>query len=179
MRDLKEGILGELDYLREAESQQRFYDEFEGHAFIRVPRVYHELTTPRVLVQEYIAGRPFSSALEWPQAERDRIGEIIFRYAFGSIYRHYLFNGDPHPGNYLLLDDGSVAFVDYGCVAEFSRDDDRRLRRDHPRVACTATARRGGRASRTSASCARTRRSRRTSCTTTCTGTGRRSSRTR
>ncbi len=121
VRDLKEGIIGELDYLREAKSQQRFYDEFEGHAFIRVPRVYHELTTPRVIVQEYIAGRPFSSAFEWPQAERDRLGEIIFRYAFGSIYRHCLFNGDPHPGNYLLLDDGTVAFVDYGCVAEFSR----------------------------------------------------------
>ena len=55
-----------------------------------------------------------------PQAERDRIGEIIFRFCFGQLYRHGLFNGDPHPGNYLLLDDGSVAFVDYGCVAEFS-----------------------------------------------------------
>jgi hypothetical protein len=73
-----------------------------------------------VLVQEYIDGKPFAAALEAGQAERDRIGEIIFRYSFGSIYRHRLFNGDPHPGNYLLLDDGSVAFVDYGCVAEFS-----------------------------------------------------------
>ncbi len=120
VRDLRDGILGELDYLREAASQQRFYDEFDGHAFIRVPRVLHELTTPRVLVQEYIAGKPFAAALQMPQPDRDRIGEIIFRYAFGSIYRHSLFNGDPHPGNYLLLDDGGVAFVDYGCVAEFS-----------------------------------------------------------
>ncbi|MEX2246911.1 MAG: AarF/ABC1/UbiB kinase family protein [Dehalococcoidia bacterium] len=120
VRELKDGISGELDYVREAASQQRFHDRFEGHAFIRVPRVYHELTTSRVLVQEYIEGRPFAAALELPQAERDRIGEIIFRYAFGSIYRHRLFNGDPHPGNYLLLNDGGVAFVDYGCVAEFS-----------------------------------------------------------
>jgi len=120
VRDLKEGILAELDYLREAASQQRFCDEFDGHAFIRVPPVYHELTTPSVLVQEYIEGKAFASALSWSQEQRDRLGEIIFRYAFGSIYRHRLFNGDPHPGNYLLLDDGSVAFVDYGCVAEFS-----------------------------------------------------------
>ncbi len=120
VRDLKEGILAELDYLREAASQQRFFDEFEGHAFIRVPRVYHKLTTPAVLVQEYIEGKPFATALTWDEAARGRLGEIIFRYAFGSIYRHRLFNGDPHPGNYLLLDDASVAFVDYGCVAEFS-----------------------------------------------------------
>jgi predicted unusual protein kinase regulating ubiquinone biosynthesis (AarF/ABC1/UbiB family) len=121
VRDLKDGILGELDYLREAAWQQRFHDEFDGHGFIYVPRVVHELTTARVLVQELVEGRPFSSALSLPQSERNRIGEIVFRYAFGSIYRHRLFNGDPHPGNYLLRADGSVAFVDYGCVAEFSR----------------------------------------------------------
>ncbi|HXK32494.1 MAG TPA: AarF/ABC1/UbiB kinase family protein, partial [Dehalococcoidia bacterium] len=124
VRDLKDGIAGELDYLNEAASQQRFFDAFDGHAFIRIPRVYHELTTPRVLTQEYLAGRPFSAALSLPQQDRDRVGEIIFRYAFGSIYRHALFNGDPHPGNYILLDGdagpaSAVAFVDYGCVTEF------------------------------------------------------------
>jgi predicted unusual protein kinase regulating ubiquinone biosynthesis (AarF/ABC1/UbiB family) len=122
VRDLKEGIRGELDYQREAASQRRFGERFEGHAFVRVPRVYDELTTSRVLVQEHMRGRPFGAALELDQAARDRIGEIIFRYCFGSIYRFRLFNGDPHPGNYLLLDDGSVAFVDYGCVAEFSEE---------------------------------------------------------
>ena len=98
VRDLKEGILGELDYLREAQWQQRFRERFEGHAFIYVPRVFHELTTSRVIVQEYVNGKPFSAALLLDQAGRNRIGEIIFRYAFGSIYRHGLFNGDPHPG---------------------------------------------------------------------------------
>jgi predicted unusual protein kinase regulating ubiquinone biosynthesis (AarF/ABC1/UbiB family) len=122
VRDLREGILGELDYLREAGWQQRFHDEFAGHAFIRVPAVDHELTTERVLVQEYVAGRPFAAVREMDTAAQQRIAEIIFRYAFGCIYRHRLFNGDPHPGNYLLLADGSVAFVDYGCVAEFSAE---------------------------------------------------------
>lgn len=120
VRDLKEGIRGELDYLREARWQQQFFDAFEGHGLVRVPRVYHELTTSTVLVQEFLPGRPFRAALDLPQAERDRIGEIIYRFCFGSLYRHGLFNGDPHPGNYLLLDDGRVGFVDYGCVAEFS-----------------------------------------------------------
>jgi predicted unusual protein kinase regulating ubiquinone biosynthesis (AarF/ABC1/UbiB family) len=120
VRDLKEGIRLELDYLHEAASQQRFFDAFEGHAFIRVPRVYHELTTGTVLVQELLAGRPFGEAQRLSQHERDRIGEIIYRFCFGSLYRHRLFNGDPHPGNYLLLDDGAIGFVDYGCVAEFS-----------------------------------------------------------
>jgi len=122
IRDLKQGIRDELDYQREAAWQQRFGELFEGHGFIRVPRVYHELSTSRVLVQEYVQGRPFATAYSMDQAARNRIGEIIYRFAFGSIYRYGLFNGDPHPGNYLLLDDGTIAFVDYGCVAEFSAD---------------------------------------------------------
>jgi predicted unusual protein kinase regulating ubiquinone biosynthesis (AarF/ABC1/UbiB family) len=119
VKDLEAGIRAELDYLREAAWQQRFFEAFEGHAFVRVPRVYHELTTGTVIVQEYLAGKPFAAARALPQSERDRIGEMIYRYCFGSLYRHRLFNGDPHPGNYLLMDEGTVAFVDYGCVAEF------------------------------------------------------------
>jgi predicted unusual protein kinase regulating ubiquinone biosynthesis (AarF/ABC1/UbiB family) len=71
-------------------------------------------------VQEYIEGKPFAAARDLPQRERDRIGEIIFRYCFGSIYRYRLFNGDPHAGNYILMPDGGVAFLDYGCVQRFT-----------------------------------------------------------
>ena len=122
VRDLKDGIRAELDYRNEARWQQRFRDIFEGHPFIRIPRVYHELSTSTVLVQEFIGGRPFSATKHLSQPDRDRIGEIIYRFCFGSIYRHGLFNGDPHPGNYLLLEDGAVAFLDFGCVAEFSKE---------------------------------------------------------
>jgi ABC1 family protein len=49
-----------------------------------------------------------------PEAERDRIAEIIFRFYFGCMYRHHQFSGDPHPGNCMLLDDGCMAFLDFG-----------------------------------------------------------------
>ncbi len=119
VNDLKEGIRAELDYRREAAWQSRFGEIFAGHAFVRVPRVHQELSTGRVLVQEYLAGRPFSAARSFDQPGRDRVAEILFRFAFGNFYRHRLFNGDPHPGNYLLLEDGRIGFVDYGCIAEF------------------------------------------------------------
>ncbi len=120
-RDLRAGIEAELDYVRECENQLRFASRFAGHPFIRVPRPYPDLVRPTVLVQEYLEGRPFREALTLSQDERNRVAEIIFRFAFGSLYRFGLFNGDPHPGNYLLLGDGTVGFVDYGCVASFDR----------------------------------------------------------
>lgn len=127
VRDLRQGILGELDYRKELKNQQRFGDIYRGHGFVRVPKVYPELSSERVLVQEYIDGEPLSRAAELSQRERDRIAEMIFRFAFGNFYRHHLFNGDPHPGNYLILRDGTLAFVDYGCVVDFDAEIVRRF----------------------------------------------------
>ena len=129
VNDLKEGIRAELDYLQEARQQERFAAIYDGHAFVRVPRVLNELSRGRVLVQEYIDARPFSETGKLGEAGRQRIAEIVFRFAFGNFYTHNLFNGDPHPGNYLLCADGRVAFVDYGCVAEFSTETVERFKR--------------------------------------------------
>jgi predicted unusual protein kinase regulating ubiquinone biosynthesis (AarF/ABC1/UbiB family) len=120
VEDLRRGISDELDYRGEAERQARFQAIFAAHPFIRVPRVFPELGSGRVLVQEYVDGRPFATARDLSQAERDRIAEIVFRFTFGSMHRHGLFQADPHAGNYLLLADGSVAFLDFGCVTEYA-----------------------------------------------------------
>ncbi len=117
--DLKSGILGELDYGRELASQARFAGLFRGHPFVKVPEVFPALSTRRVLVQEFIAGQPFATASTWDPARRNDLAEKVFRFTFGTMHRHGLFQADPHAGNYLLMDDGRVAFVDYGCVVEF------------------------------------------------------------
>jgi predicted unusual protein kinase regulating ubiquinone biosynthesis (AarF/ABC1/UbiB family) len=119
IEDLRNGIAAEMDYVNEAANQQRFFDTFNGHPFVVIPRPYPELGSKRVLVQEYIEGKPFGAARELDQAARDRVAEIIFRFQFGSMHRHGLFQADPHAGNYLILDDGRVAFLDFGCISEF------------------------------------------------------------
>jgi predicted unusual protein kinase regulating ubiquinone biosynthesis (AarF/ABC1/UbiB family) len=55
------------------------------------------------------------------QTDPDRIGEALFEFYVGTLYRHGLYNCDPHPGNYLFLDDGRIAMLDYGCTREFDR----------------------------------------------------------
>ena len=79
-----------------------------------VPDVITELSRERVLVSEFVQGVGFEELKGYPQAERDRIGEIVFRFFLGCLYRHRQFSGDPHPGNFMLLDDGRVAFLDFG-----------------------------------------------------------------
>ena len=71
-------------------------------------------------------GRASRRCASCPSAERDRFGEIVFRFFFGSLYRNGHFSGDPHPGNYLLMDDGRVAFLDFGMTKKLEREPDRR-----------------------------------------------------
>jgi predicted unusual protein kinase regulating ubiquinone biosynthesis (AarF/ABC1/UbiB family) len=112
--EIRERIGEELDYELEAQNQRSLARIFAGHPFIFVPNVLSDLSRERVLVSEFVQGVGFEELKRRPQAERDRLGEIVFRFFVGCLYRHRQFSGDPHPGNFLLLADGRVAFLDFG-----------------------------------------------------------------
>ena len=118
--EIKLRLTEELDYRIEARNQQGFAEDFRGHPFIRIPEVLPTLSTERVLTSELVVGFGWQELLERPQAERDRAGEIIFRFVFRSLYGLGAFNGDPHPGNYIFHDDGTVTFLDFGLVKHFT-----------------------------------------------------------
>jgi predicted unusual protein kinase regulating ubiquinone biosynthesis (AarF/ABC1/UbiB family) len=112
--EIRERITEELDYEHEAQVQRTFARRWRGHPFIAIPDVVTELCRERVLVSAWMDGVGFEQVKTAPQATLDRLGEIIVRFNFGSLYRFGQFSGDPHPGNFLLLPDGRVAFVDFG-----------------------------------------------------------------
>jgi predicted unusual protein kinase regulating ubiquinone biosynthesis (AarF/ABC1/UbiB family) len=122
LAELRERIGEELDYELEAQHQRRVERRFRGHPFISVPRVRTDLSTRRVLVSEYVEGERFEAVRSLDEAQRDRYGEIVFRFFFGLLYRDRIALGDPHPGNYLLRPDGRVAFLDYGLVRDLSAE---------------------------------------------------------
>ena len=115
-------ITQELDYVQEAANQSEFADAYRGHPFIHVPDVIPDLSTRRVLTQDFCEGLRWSDALRAEQNLRDRWGEVVWRFSLGSLRRLGLFNADPHPGNYLFHPDGMVSFVDFGCVERFGPD---------------------------------------------------------
>ena len=120
--ELRERISEELDYELEAQHQRRVERLLRGHPFISVPRVDTALSTRRILVSEFIHGERFEAVRERDEAERDRYGEIVFRFYFGLLYRDRVALGDPHPGNYLLRSDGRVAFFDYGLLRDVNAE---------------------------------------------------------
>jgi predicted unusual protein kinase regulating ubiquinone biosynthesis (AarF/ABC1/UbiB family) len=120
--ELKERVMEELDYELEAQSQRAFARGYRDHPFIHVPEVVTRLSTTRVLVSEWVDGVGFDEVAALPAPERDRFGEIVFRFCFGSIYHLHHFNADAHPGNYLLMPDGRVAFLDFGMTKQLDSD---------------------------------------------------------
>jgi predicted unusual protein kinase regulating ubiquinone biosynthesis (AarF/ABC1/UbiB family) len=112
--EIRNRIEEELDYELEAQNQRALARIYRGHPFIKVPDVVSSLSRERVLVSEFVRGTGFEELKGYPHDQRDRVAEIIFRFYFGCLYRHHQFSGDPHPGNSMLMDDGRMAFIDFG-----------------------------------------------------------------
>jgi predicted unusual protein kinase regulating ubiquinone biosynthesis (AarF/ABC1/UbiB family) len=120
--EIREQLSDELDYELEAQNQRAFARAWRGHPFIYVPDVVTSLSAEKVLVTDWVDGIGFEEVRESDAATRDRFGEIVFRFFFGSLYRNGHFSGDPHPGNYRLMPDGRVAFLDFGLTKKLSPD---------------------------------------------------------
>ena len=121
--ELRDRVLEELDYQREAANQQRLHGYFAAHPTISVPAIVPELSTRRVVTSELVTGARFSEVVGWSQEERDLAGETLYRFVFRSLYEVHAFNGDPHPGNYIFHGGGKVTFLDFGMVKHFTATD--------------------------------------------------------
>jgi predicted unusual protein kinase regulating ubiquinone biosynthesis (AarF/ABC1/UbiB family) len=120
--EIRERMMEELDYEYEAQNQRSFARAYRDHPFIYVPEVITRLSRRRVLVTELVEGIGFEEIKRLPDDERSRFGEIVYRGSFGSIYHLQHFNADPHPGNYILMPDGRVAFLDFGMTKKLDRE---------------------------------------------------------
>jgi predicted unusual protein kinase regulating ubiquinone biosynthesis (AarF/ABC1/UbiB family) len=115
--ELRARMADELDYRLEATLQQDFADRYRGHPFIHVPDIVFERSAQRVITSEWVDGLTWAQFEEQATDEqKQRAAETLFRFAQGSIQRHGVFNGDPHPGNYKFTPGGTMTFLDFGLV---------------------------------------------------------------
>lgn len=127
----------ELDYGLEARRQLQFKEIHAGDETIRIPGVIASHSARRVLTTEFVSGETLEWASEQPEALRRAYAEVLWRFVFRGNLVGGLFNADPHPGNYLFQPDGSIAFLDFGCVQPIGPNRLRQARALH------AAARRG------------------------------------
>ena len=122
-------ITAELDFTREGRNADRFRENFRDDPTVMVPRIYWEMTTPRVLTMERSPGHRAAKYVH--EAEEagagERFAHTLMRVFLTQVFNHRFFHADPHPGNVFLLADGRLCFHDFGIVGELRREDQEHL----------------------------------------------------
>ncbi len=113
-------LRAELDYLQEGRNAERFAANFLNDPTVRVPRIYWETTTSRVLTLERMHGIKVNdvAALDAAGIDRAALASRAARIATQMIFQDGFFHADPHPGNLFVENDGGIALIDFGMVGE-------------------------------------------------------------
>ncbi|GAX17221.1 aarF domain-containing kinase [Fistulifera solaris] len=110
----------EIDYLNEAKNAERFARDFADIEWVRVPRVYREVTTPRVLVMEFVESMKLTDIKTIEEYELDR--KLLAKRVADSFLRQVIetsyFHCDPHSGNLCVDKQGNLVFYDFGQMDE-------------------------------------------------------------
>lgn len=116
LAELRERMEEELDYRTEADNQRAFAAVFDGDESVVVPKVV--ASAPKVMVSEWVVGKPLAAVIRnGSREERNRAGHVLAEFHFSAPARSGLLHADPHPGNFLLLDDGRMGVLDFGACA--------------------------------------------------------------
>jgi ubiquinone biosynthesis protein len=122
VEEFRKTILQELDFRREGRNADRLRQHLGAMPGIRVPQVFWNYSTARVLTIEYVIGRGLRDAVTRAPEDRHRIAANLYKAFMKQIFEDGFFHGDPHPGNLLFLPDGTVCLLDFGIVGRVSRE---------------------------------------------------------
>lgn len=127
VEELSYALLGELDYITEAQNIDRFYQTYNDDPNLRIPKVYWEYTTRRVLVMEQIDGIKLTELRHLKEEGYDlpAIANIGTEFYMKQIFEDGFFHADPHPAN-VMVSDHQIAILDFGMVGVLSQ----RMRED-------------------------------------------------
>jgi predicted unusual protein kinase regulating ubiquinone biosynthesis (AarF/ABC1/UbiB family) len=110
----------EIDYLNEADNCERFAKDFKDVSYVRVPRVYREITTPKIMVMEFIESFKLTDIERIEKLGLDR--KLIAKRTADAFLRQIVetsyFHCDPHPGNLCVDDKGNLVYYDFGMMDE-------------------------------------------------------------
>jgi predicted unusual protein kinase regulating ubiquinone biosynthesis (AarF/ABC1/UbiB family) len=115
-------IAEEMDYAAEARNAERFRRNFRGWRAVHVPQIHWAHTTPRVLTMEFIRGTKVTD-IESLRARRIspvKVNRLLIQTYLKQLLEDGFFHADPHPGNLLVMDDGRLAFFDFGMTGRIT-----------------------------------------------------------
>ena len=124
IEEFKKWTEKELDFKREASHAKRFARNFSHDKTIKIPEIYDEFSTNKVLVMEFIDGIDLHNIkqIKKKKIKLQPLMEKGFEAILTQVFIHGLFHADPHPGNIIITNDKKIAFVDFGIVGHFDEN---------------------------------------------------------
>lgn len=117
--EIEERLREELNYLTEAKNLKAYQKIFAHEPNVILPDVYDSLTTHRLLTMSWVEGKPVLDFVNASQEMRNQIAKKLFHAWYYPFYHYAVIHGDPHPGNYKIMEDGSIGLLDLGCIRRF------------------------------------------------------------
>jgi ubiquinone biosynthesis protein len=122
VKEFEEYTKKELNYVLEAKNIEEFYNNFKQNSMIKIPKVFWDYTSKRVLTMEFIEGEKLKEVKSLSESRREKIAELIIKSMIKQIMEDKIFHADPHPGNILLLEKDKLALLDFGIVGRLNDD---------------------------------------------------------
>ena len=120
VEEFDRAIHEELDFVHEAANVRAFAATHGERPALRIPRVFDELSTSTVLTLEFLDGTRLAQA-DLSAERREALARVVVDASFQQLFVDGLFHGDPHPGNFLLLEGDVVGLLDFGLVGRLTR----------------------------------------------------------
>ncbi len=121
----EKSLMKELDYNTEARYMEQFRSYYKKNKKFYVPKVYQEYTSRKILVQEFIRGvkiTDLDTLKKWG-IDTAKLAERGIDVYLSQIFEHGYFHADPHPGNIIIKEDGTLCLIDFGMVGRLTKHD--------------------------------------------------------
>lgn len=124
MAEVEEKLLEETDYELEVRRSMEISERCSHIPGLFFPKYYPELSGPRIITMDWLQGKHLKEFLVTnpDQETRNKLGQILWDFYDHQIHKLNQVHADPHPGNFLLREDGTMGVIDFGCVKEIPED---------------------------------------------------------
>ena len=118
-KEISVRIKEELEYKQEQKHIQLFNLIFNEFNEVRIPKVYKEISTNRLISMNFLPGNKLLHFKKYPHAVRQKIAKNMFTAWYYPFYKYGVIHGDPHLGNYSSDKNANINLLDFGCIRVF------------------------------------------------------------
>ncbi|OWZ82793.1 ABC1 kinase family protein [Natranaerobius trueperi] len=121
VQEFSTSIRKELNYTLEARNTVKFKNIFKDNKDIYIPEIYWDYTTKRVITMELVNGTKLKNVMkESTNHDKKTVAKKLTESFLEQVFMEGFFHGDPHPGNFIIKNNGSIAFTDFGIVGQLT-----------------------------------------------------------